>query len=164
MTAASRPLSFIFLMAGGVWWNTAISALPGKAFKIFPAEESRLIAVDWGVLISMKMKRTLLAKIVQHGEGMGVPTADTVRQRAMEIARIDGRNQANQQDWQQAKQELQGGHFAPDDDSEGEMMESVSEHDMVAGSLGHHTETCELEDAQNVVEELIAEGMDEAVH
>ena len=40
----------------------------------------------------------------------------------------------------------------------------VSEHDMVRGSLGRHVENVGLEDQVSVVEELIAEGMDEAVH
>ena len=40
----------------------------------------------------------------------------------------------------------------------------VSEHDMVRADFGHHVENVGLEDADNVVEELIAEGMDEAVH
>ena len=93
-----------------------------------------------------------------------MPTADLVRQRAVEIAQIDGRNTFNDQDWQQAKMELHGGNLDASIDDENEMMQSVSERDMVAGSLGHHTENQPLEDDGNVVEELVGEGMDEAVH
>jgi hypothetical protein len=117
-----------------------------------------------GVLVGMKITRTLQAKIVQHAEGLGVPTPDTVRRRALEIARIDGRSEHNETDWRQAKQELHGGHNFSSDDGEEEMSGSVSERDMVAGSLGHQAEVHGLDDAHSIVEELVAEGMDEAVH
>jgi len=111
----------------------------------------------------MNMKRTLQAKIVQHSAGLGVPTSDIVRQRAMELAKIDGRSAFNEQDWQQARIELHGGHASAGDDGE-EDMEFVSSHDMIAGTMGHHTENHGLDDAQNIVEELVSEGMEEAVH
>ena len=45
-----------------------------------------------------------------------------------------------------------------------EMATTVSEHDMIVSSLGHHVENMSVEDQDNMAEELIAEGMDEAVH
>jgi hypothetical protein len=104
------------------------------------------------------------AKIMQHAEGLGAPTASQVRQRAFELALIAGRNEFNQEDWQQAKRELHGGHDQSSSNDEGEMAAMVSEHDMVRADFGHHVENVGPEDADNVVEELIAEGMDEAVH
>ena len=56
------------------------------------------------------------------------------------------------------------GDLSPNHVNEVEMAAMVSEHDMVRADLGHHVENVGLEDADNVVEELIAEGMDEAVH
>jgi hypothetical protein len=109
-------------------------------------------------------ERRLQAKIVRHSEGLGVPTTDLVRQRAMEIAKINGRNAFTEQDWQQAKIELHGGNLPPTENGDEEMAESVSGRDMVAGSVGHHTENVALEDDINVGEELVNEGMDEAVH
>ena len=41
---------------------------------------------------------------------MGTPSADTVRQRAMELARIDGRETPTEQDWKRAFLEINGGH------------------------------------------------------
>ena len=111
----------------------------------------------------MKMNRTLQAKIVRHAEGLGVPTADLVRQRAFEIAQIDGRSAFNDQDWNQAKIELHGNGISSDDDGEDEMKLAAA-HDMVPGSMGHHTLNQPPDDAQNIVEELVSEGMDEAVH
>jgi len=104
------------------------------------------------------------AKIIQHSQGLGAPSADTVRQRARELATIDGRAEFNEGDWVQAKRELHGGHESNDTDGEMEMASIVSEHDMVAGSLGHHVENMGVDDQNSMAEELIAEGMDEAVH
>jgi hypothetical protein len=104
------------------------------------------------------------AKIIQHSEGLGVPDAGTVRQRAQELALINGREDFSDEDWHAAKRELHGGHEFNDTNGNSEMLVVVSEHDMVVGSLGHHVENIGMEDADNVVEELIAEGMDEAVH
>ena len=104
------------------------------------------------------------AKIIQHSQGLGATSADTVRQRARELATIDGRAEFNEGDWVQAKRELHGGHESNDTDGEMEMASIVSEHDMVAGSLGHHVENMGVDDQNSMAEELIAEGMDEAVH
>ena len=111
----------------------------------------------------MKTQRVLPAKIVSHAEGMGVPSTDLVRQRAKEIATINGRSIYNDNDWHQAKIELHGNAAASGEDGE-EMVESFSERDMIPGTLGRHTENSALEDSGNVVEELVSEGMDEAVH
>jgi hypothetical protein len=40
----------------------------------------------------------------------------------------------------------------------------ISEHDMVASSLGHHAARIGFDDEETVGQELIAEGMDEAEH
>lgn len=112
----------------------------------------------------MSPMRPNSAKIIQHSEGMGAPSADTVRRRAQEIAKINGHEEFSDEDWREAKRELHGGHELSDTNGEMEMSAMVSEHDMVMGSVGHHTENMFPEDNVNVVEELIAEGMDEAVH
>lgn len=77
---------------------------------------------------------------------------------------INGREQFSEEDWRQAKRELHGGHELNDTNGELDIAAFVSEHDMIATSAGHHVENVGLEDQDNVAEELIAEGMDEAVH
>ena len=104
------------------------------------------------------------AKILQHSEGLGAPTADTVRKRAKELALINGHTTFSEEDWREAKRELHGGHETNDTNGEMDMASMVSEHDMVVGSVGHHAENVGVDDQNNVGEELIAEGMDEAVH
>ena len=49
------------------------------------------------------------AKIIHHSEGFGVPSADTVRRRAEELAKINGHEEFNDDDWREAKRELHGG-------------------------------------------------------
>lgn len=104
------------------------------------------------------------AKIIQHSEGLGTPTAEMVRKRAQELARINGHEEFNEDDWREAKRELHGGHQPNDTNGNMDMATAISEHDMIVSSLGHHVENVGLEDQDNMAEELIAEGMDEAVH
>ena len=104
------------------------------------------------------------AKIIHHSAGMGTPCAETVRQRARELAEIDGRNEFNEGDWREAKRELHGGHEQNDTNGEMDMETMISGHDMVTSSLGHHATKMGFDDQDNMAEELIAEGMDEAVH
>src|ERR1700722_203194 len=111
----------------------------------------------------MNSSRPPYAKILVHAQRLGVPPREMVQERADELARIDGRTGHNEQDWQRAKQELHGGHEYSWDDEEDRMEQSVSERDMIASDTGHHTENLRGGD-DNVLEELVAEGMDEAVH
>lgn len=117
-----------------------------------------------GVVFVMKSTRPLQAKIVNHSAGMGTPDPDTVRQRAKELAKIDGRTEINERDWVEAKRELHGSVSAVGYDGDEEMMRLVSERDMIASNLGHHVDNIGFDDSENAVEELIAEGMEEAVH
>ncbi len=104
------------------------------------------------------------AKIIQHSQGLGVPSTEMVRQRAFELARIDGRAEYNERDWHEAKRELHGGHETLANDGAEVMTAMVSEHDMVTSDMGHRVETFGPDGADSMGEELIAEGMEEAVH
>ena len=101
---------------------------------------------------------------MQHAQGLGAPNAEQVRQRALELAFIAGRDEFSDEDWREAKRELHGGHGHSVSDDEAEMVSLVSERDMIVTDLGHHVENIGLENADSLAEELIAEGMDEAVH
>lgn len=91
---------------------------------------------------------------------MGVPTEETVERRAKELALIDGREDVNPTDRQQAWAELHGGHRTVDDD---EMLASYSLQDYVAPSLGQQKGN-PLAEEPTIGEELVAEGLDEAEH
>ncbi len=105
------------------------------------------------------------AKILVHSEGVGAPHLQLVRKRAAELARIDGRSEYSEADWRQAKIELHGSQMPDGSQSDEMAMTSmVSEGDMIAANVGHHVGRMPMEDDGNVVEELYAEGMEEAVH
>ncbi len=109
------------------------------------------------------MKPTL-AKIIEHSHGLGTPSSESVRRRAQELAFIAGRVEFNEEDWRAAKRELHGGHDTNGHNGDMEMVTLVSERDMVCTDVGHRVENVALDDAENLIEELFAEGMDEAVH
>ena len=112
----------------------------------------------------MSKMRPHPAKILSHSEGLGTPDAEMVRRRALEIALINGRNSFTDEDYRLAKVELHGhgpnGHLS--NEWAAEMM--YSEADMMAVDVGRRTENLGMEDDGNVIEELIEEGLNEALH
>ena len=112
----------------------------------------------------MKAPRPNPAKILQHARGLGAPTMEDVRRRARELALIDGWVEPTEDHWKQAKRELHGGHDFENGSNEHDMQLLVSEHDFISADPGRHTPKHMIDDDEHVVEELIAEGMDEAVH
>lgn len=104
-------------------------------------------------------------KITLHGNGLGVPSPEMVEKRAREIAMIDERNpdEFTEADWQQAKNELTGveGSHAPEiDDS---IDQEMSERDDIPGASGHQAPN-DYEGDENLGEELVSGGVDEAAH
>lgn len=113
----------------------------------------------------MKILRPVSGKILSHGEGMGTPSADTVRQRAAELAMIDGRETPTEQDWKRAFLELHGGHHDPNSNEEdSEMVGAITEMDSVAPTLGRHIHEADTDGGDSLGEELISEGLEEASH
>jgi hypothetical protein len=112
----------------------------------------------------MKAPRPNHAKILQHARGLGAPTMEDVRRRARELAQIDGWVEPTEDHWKQAKRELHGGHDFENGSNEHDMQLLVSEHDFISADPGRHTPKHSIDDDDHVVEELIAEGMDEALH
>ena len=113
----------------------------------------------------MKISRPVSGKILSHAEGMGTPSADTVRQRAQELAMIDGRELPTEQDWKRAFLELHGGHHDPSlygDDNE--MTGAITETNSVAPTLGRHIHEMDTDGGDSLGEELITEGLEEASH
>ena len=99
-----------------------------------------------------------------HGDGVGVPSPDTVEKRAREIAMIAERNpdEFSDADWEQARRELLGtqAHNAPEETEEN--AEVVEEWNVVASSLGHRAPR--VEDDENLGEQLVSDGIEEAAH
>lgn len=105
-------------------------------------------------------------KINLHGNGLGVPSPETVEERAREIALIDERNpdEFTEEDWRQAKNELTGVEppHAPEVDNE--VDDELRERDDIPGASGHHVPNTGFEEDINVGEELVSGGIEEAAH
>jgi hypothetical protein len=105
-------------------------------------------------------------KINLHGEGLGVPSPETVEKRAREIAMIDERNpdEFTEADWQQAKNELigvEGSHTPEVDDA---VNDELSERDEIPGASGHRAPKNGFDEEDTVGEELVSGGIEEAAH
>jgi hypothetical protein len=104
-------------------------------------------------------------KINLHGNGLGVPSPETVEKRAREIAMIDERNpdEFTEEDWRQAKNELIGVAAAHAPEVDDDVDDELRERDDIPGAAGHHTPNSGF-DEDTVGEELVSGGIEEAAH
>jgi hypothetical protein len=104
-------------------------------------------------------------KIIVHDEGAGVPSPEQVDARARELAVIAGRagSDFNEGDVAQAKRELlHSGPATPAD--EDRAVAAVTTWDEAPGSTGHQTRNRGPQDETNIAQELVEEGLEEALH
>ncbi len=108
--------------------------------------------------------------LTENSAGLGTVTRKMVRERAIELAVINGRSarEASKSDWEQAKRELTG---EPDTDPKEAILESAPESerwDPVPGSTGHKVPTAPSADEDNEGrsdnERLVDEGIAGAEH
>jgi len=117
------------------------------------------------------MKQPLKQGILtENSTGIGTVTRKMVRERAAELAVIDGRlaHEASKSDWEQAKRELTG---EPEIDPKEALLESAPESerwDPVPGSTGHKAPEASSEDedeeGRSDSARLVEEGVSEAGH
>ena len=102
-------------------------------------------------------------KISVHGGGFGAPSPESVEQRAKEIALIAERdpNSYTDADWDQARRELLG-ELDPNAPEETEQNAQVVEEWNVVASSAHRAPR--NEDEENVGEQLVTDGIEEAAH
>jgi hypothetical protein len=105
-------------------------------------------------------------KITVHGHGLGVASPELVEKRAREIAMIDERNpdEFTEADWEQAKNELTGVEPSHTPEVDDEAVDEMTERDDVPGATGHQVPNNGFEGDENVGEELVAGGIEEAAH
>jgi hypothetical protein len=103
--------------------------------------------------------------LTENSKGIGTVTRAMVRERAVELAVINGRSaqEVSKSDWEQAKRELTG---KPDMDPEEAILDSAPESerwDPVPGSTGQKVEVTagedEDEEGRGDNEKLVDEGM-----
>ena len=108
--------------------------------------------------------QSIHGKITVHGDGIGVASPEAVEKRAREIALIAGRdpNEFTDGDWDQARRELLGALDLTAPEETEENAEVVEEWNVVPSSTGHRTPR--VEDEENVGEQLVSDGLEEAAH
>lgn len=108
--------------------------------------------------------------LIINSTGIGTVTRKMVRERATELALINGRSAQDvyATDWEQAKRELTG---EPDIDPKEALLESAPESerwDPLPGSTGHIVPVASIDgeddDSRSMGEKLIDEGVQEAEH
>jgi len=108
--------------------------------------------------------------LTENSAGIGTVTRKMVRERAVELAAINGRlaHEASKSDWEQARRELTGNS---DMDPKEAVLESAPESerwDPVHGSTGHKMPIAPSEDedeeGRSDNERLVDEGIGEAEH
>ncbi|MDI1310879.1 hypothetical protein [Prosthecobacter sp.] len=118
------------------------------------------------------MNINLLKKgvLTENAQGIGEVSRKMLRERAVELAVIDGRSgqDASKSDWEQAKRELTG---EPEMDPQEALLESAPESerwDPLPGSSGHRaaviTSDDEDSEGRSDAEALVDEGVREAEH
>jgi len=118
------------------------------------------------------MKTNPLKKgaLTENSTGIGTVTEKMVRERAVELAIINGRaaHKVSKSDWEQAKRELTGGS---DIDPKSAVLEAAPESerwDPLPGSTGHKVPVTASEDedeeGRSDNEKLVEEGIEGAEH
>ena len=99
-----------------------------------------------------------------HGHGLGTVTEQMVRQRAAELAVINGRSAHNilQSDLDEARRELTGRERLVPEPSPAEQIEEDERWDLVPGSTGSAAPAIEPPDEQSFPEKLVEEGVEDA--
>lgn len=98
-----------------------------------------------------------------RGAGFGNPDEPTVIERAAELARIEGRTEANQKDYEQARQDLITTGSMPVSPEAGEL-EALTSWDTPPESTGRKAPETGGEDEANIGQLLVEEGIEEADH
>ena len=108
--------------------------------------------------------------LTENSVGLGTVTREMVRERAVELAVINGRSaqDVSNSDWEQARRELTG---EPDVDPETAALEAAPESerwDSLPGSTGHKVPAAASEDedeeGRSDNEQIVEQGIAEAEH
>lgn len=100
-------------------------------------------------------------KIVRGTEGLGTVTREMIDERANEIARGDGREEANDLDRTRAREDLTGSTSSSEPRT---VSEPAADWYTPRGSSGEKTPAVRPEDEANIPEKLVQEGIEEADH
>lgn len=108
--------------------------------------------------------------IMVHGTGVGTISADMIRERASELAVIDGRSheEVSQANWDEAEQELTNGSGAFTNLESLDSLPESARWNPIPGSAGQETAVefndSEDQDGRSVETRLVQSGVEEADH
>lgn len=133
---------------------------------IFPNQFRRL---DWLPVLkanAMKQNRIEEGRFSVDGRGLGTVTEEMVRQRASEIAVINGRSKHKvlDSDLDQARRELQGEERLNPETTAAELIPEDERWEQNSGSTGTSATTVPASDEQTFAEKLVEEGVADAEH
>jgi len=105
-------------------------------------------------------------RLSDRGEGIGTVTEKMVRQRAREIAVINGRsaNQVLGSDLEQAQRELEGDERPGAEPTNADSLPEGERWGVAPQSVGHEAQTLSPPDEQTFAEKLVDEGVADAEH
>lgn len=118
----------------------------------------------------MKTNPLKRGSITEKAAGLGTVTREMVRQRAAELAIINGRprQEVSESDWEQARRELTGGEDMDPREAEMESVPETERGDLVRGSEGGKVPVVGSEDeddeGRSDNERLVEAGIEEAEH
>ncbi len=112
----------------------------------------------------MNAEEPIPTRLRASSEGLGHASHPDIEKRAMDIALTEGRDQATDADFARADEELAGGttaHASPEADAS---MEQVTTWDEPLEESGHRVEVIPPENDDNLGEQLVEQGLEEADH
>lgn len=112
----------------------------------------------------MRENQTNEGRFSQHARGLGTVTEAMVRQRARELAIINGRSadQVLDFDLDQARRELTGQERLVPEPTAAEELPEADRWEPVPESVGHTPPTQTASDEQTFAEKLVEEGVEDA--
>jgi hypothetical protein len=114
------------------------------------------------------MKRTeskIPDRLQIKGNGMGEASAADIEARAVELARMEGRDEVNDGDRERAADELAGpAGIALAPEVMNAELEQITEWDESPDASGHRVDRVTFDDDTNFAERLVTEGIEEADH
>ena len=114
----------------------------------------------------MKENRIEEGRFTEHARGLGTVTEAMVRQRAEELAIINGRSKHNilSSDLEQARRELTGEERLMPEPTAAEQLPEQDRWEEVPESTGDRVASVPAPDEQTFAEKLVEEGVEEAEH
>ncbi len=112
----------------------------------------------------MRENRTEEGRFTRHAEGLGTVTEAMVRQRAQELAVINGRSkhQVLDSDLDQARRELTGEERLVPEPTAAEALPEEDRWETVPDASGHQIPSVPVPDEQTFAERLVEEGIEDA--